>query len=362
MFDRDEGLPQELISSIFSFFTPTQSARIATTCKLFNQQSLNRVNELNNKVNRSPLLVKVLLELEKRCTLYSYQGSYYMEINAYDFNCHFGRTPNKVILQQDLIQKLIEHRDFYYYFYSIDGKCFYGMKAKGYVANANGNVLRGFAAHETDSDKPECQIFVDNELKHASVVRDTLQFFESRRPDRSQVYATYHLAHPLEKRMILSQLLTNESQLIPVKYYEKLVCLLRCDEIKQFIFVLSVGNGINHEARKFDHNYKVLIGNLNHRLELPIEHVDYFRDDETVNIVFDRECGYQSLLLPPSYGDDAMRILTTSDQKKMSLSLPYHSTSDSPSIRSTLDQPKPVSTLLDWLKANELETKQARLK
>jgi hypothetical protein len=349
VFDRENGLPNEVIINTFRFFTAKTSARIARTSQLFSEHSRYRINELIKKIEISPLDVKVLLELEKCCELYSYENFYFLHISTYDIKSPHGKRPDKSILEHHFIKKLSQLRDVSLYFYSLDGVEFYGMENEGSASNGRQTVLY-FLTSETDDNKRRCELYFDADLKQVSVLRPGFNFCLGRKPRANELFATFRAAHPIDKRAMLMQLLFNESQLIPLRYRDEPRYLFRSPKLNQYIFIASVGNHPNLD-------YKVFIGNPDSWQQIPVLSVQYARRDGSSLFELEEASGFETIFTVPWYNKITKRTLTLTNGKVLNLQVFNPRKIDYASIGITIDEPNPRPTLLDCFEENELESK-----
>jgi hypothetical protein len=356
VFDRDSGLTNELIVNVFSFFSAKQSARIATTSTLFNVHHQTRINDLIKKVEKMHLGSNVLRELENRCYLYENNNSYYMHIKATDFNLNSNNLSDKSILEHDVIKQLRKLKNCDLYFYSPNGNEFYDMDSRG-LAGKYGKenfYYTSFFTHETNRRQEPCKLYVDVDSGYANLLKSNFMVPAPLRKmtNNDDVLATYRLVHPTERRVVLMQLLTNESQLIPLRYREVPEHLFRCSDTMQYILITNSGSG---------YTYKVLMGYSDNWQEIPVTKVECLLDGGTTTFMLNPESGYQSLYSPfKPRGLQSTLILANGSS--LELEVLDHSKFDYASIGITIGAPNPRPTLLDSLKAKEHDTNIALLK
>lgn len=331
-----EAMPRDIKTRILSFFSSKELGRIASTCKSVNQIWKNRIERL---INKADISLEALAEFEKRCNLYTYQGAYYLVIDSYDFNNK--NTKEKTILNQPLIKNLNQFGDYKLYFYSPNGIQFTEMHRTRFGGNDKEHSI-AFKMHETE-DK-SCKMMVDP--SQAILLKPNATVPYGKKPQKEDTLATYHITDPNEKKMILLQLLANESQLKPLQYVKMPTYFFKIKGSNQYILVKS---------QVKDCNFTISIGNGNNWQNIDVVKVQCYRDGGTIFIHLNENNGYKTIYYCPipidpqyaSWQDGAQAYIKLSNEDKVFLEKLEHRTFNFISIGITLDLPNPRPTPMD---------------
>jgi hypothetical protein len=189
-----------------------------------------------------------------------------------------------------------------------------------------------FRTHEHIKNSESCQLHVNVDAGKAKLLKQKAQIDYNETPKDEDILATYQLLHPKDKQIMLLQLLSAESRLIPLQYRAEPQYLFKIPHDNQYILITKSGE---------KPVWKVLIGNAGQWNEIPVTSVSRFRNGGTTYVELNQENGIKTIYCPSLLHYEFDPLLIMSDESKIVLEKFDHREFDYASIGITLE---PFST------------------